>query len=294
MTTNTRKLRFWAITVVVFTQVGHVHALTVNFDYRYDTNGFFNDQRKQTLQMAGDVFSARLNDALNVVGGISSTFASPGGTGGNVTLSNFTASADTVTVFVGGRSLGGTTLGFGGSVFNSGNRGEGSNDFAPLFGTISFNSNANWYFDTDPRDVEAFNGSDFFSVALHELGHVLGIGLAPTWNNKLVGTSGNFTAFSGTNARTAFGGSNPGVTADGDHWREGLQSRVNGVAQEAAFDPTLTTGRRKYLTEVDWAALQDIGWEVAATPVPLPAAVWLLGSILVAAFRTGLRRRTRA
>jgi hypothetical protein len=56
------------------------------------------------------------------------------------------------------------------------------------------------------------------------------------------------------------------------------------------MDPTITIGTRKVFTDLDMAALDDIGWEV--TPVPVPAAVYLFGSGLLGLL--GLARRRRA
>ena len=54
------------------------------------------------------------------------------------------------------------------------------------------------------------------------------------------------------------------------------------------MDPELTTGSRKRFTDLDYAALRDIGWEVA--PVPLPAAVWLFAGGLLGLLRFARRR----
>ena len=51
---------------------------------------------------------------------------------------------------------------------------------------------------------------------------------------------------------------------DRAHWANGTQSVVYGgsTAQEAAMDPDLQNGTRKRFTELDAAAMKDIGWEV--------------------------------
>jgi len=135
-------------------------------------------------------------------------------------------------------------------------------------------------------------------VAIHEIAHVLGFGTAPSWN-RLVGSDG----FSGPNAVAAHGGSVP-LAIDGDgnpddaHWQDGTQSTVAGVDQEAAMDPAINAGTRKFFTDLDWAALADIGWEVQATdevggvpsPVPLPASVWLMAAALAGLGMLGRRR----
>src|SRR5690606_2650504 len=54
------------------------------------------------------------------------------------------------------------------------------------------------------------------------------------------------------------------LDSDLSHWRSGTFSR----GQEAAMDPTLTTGARKLLTPLDFAALDDIGWEIVGARWP--------------------------
>ena len=99
------------------------------------------------------------------------------------------------------------------------------------------------------------------------------------------------------------------ILADAVAWGKKL-----GGSQEAAMDPTLSAGTRKYFTELDWAGLADVGWEVvpgaalssetafasasipaapaaSMTPTPLPASVVLLGTALV--LTAGLRRRAQ-
>ena len=200
---------------------------------------------------------------------------------------------------MGGRVLGGNTLGQGGfggyrvsgtqSFLDtltqrgqtSATSGATATDFAPWGGQIAFDTLTSWYFDSNTATTETFSGNDFYSVALHEIGHVLGLGTADSWTNKVSG--GNFI---GENAVAAFGGNVP-LTANFAHWQEGTRSTtLAGLVQEAMMDPTLTTGTRKLPTRLDFAALNDVWKETA---VPVPAAFWLFGSALVSF--AGLRRR---
>jgi len=283
-------------------------AVTINFDYTYDTNngGFFSGAdaslRQSILNDAGIYLGSRLTDSLAAItssGGnqFDAVFSRPD-TGNLTTLTNFNVAADTLTVFVGGRALGGS-LGIGGpggynisgdpsfvnTVPQRGQLGATTNpsatDFAPWGGQITFNSDSTWYFDNNPSTTEAFSGNDFYSVALHEISHVLGIGIADSWKNKVSGTD-----FTGASAVAEFGGNVP-LESDLAHWQEGTQSTVMGAVQEALMDPTLTTDTRKLPTKLDFAALKDVGWQVTA--VPVPSAVWLFGSALVAF--AGLRRK---
>lgn len=196
---------------------------------------------------------------------------------------------DEYRIYAGGRSLSGSFLGRGGSggfgwssipsggftaseiseinaitdAFDSAvsQRGEPSG-FAAWGGHVAFDNDgtADWHYD----HTVAPTGSqdDFFSVALHEIGHAIGIGSSLEWNSLL--SNG---AFVGASAMAAYGGP---VPADLGHFEDGVLSTIRGTsaAQEAVMDPTLAPGTRKLWTTLDAAALGDIGWQVAAIPEP--------------------------
>lgn len=199
---------------------------------------------------------------------------------------------DEYRIYYGARPLSGSTLGLGGpggfsfSSFNSSgqpdnnvtyfqnelnqiaagtdsftdgytDRGEATG-FARWGGSITFDSvGTNWHFDhtASPSPGE----SDLFSVALHEIGHVLGLGASSEWND-LINTSGRFQ---GAAAVAANGGVAP--LADSGHWQQATQSTTYDgfTQQEALMDPNITNGTRKLLTKLDAAGLTDIGWDVA-------------------------------
>lgn len=163
-------------------------------------------------------------------------------------------------------------------VINAPNQ-QTANDFAMWGGIMSFDYDRNWH--DDPYSLPTSGTADLFSVALHELAHVFGIGTSDVWDNQLVGNS-----FAGLHASTLFGGNVP-TTSDGAHWANsgvgtspiaaGFEAYgvTTGDFQETAFDPSIGLGKRKVLTELDVAGLKDVGWEVAppaneAVPVPVP------------------------
>lgn len=268
-------------------------AFDIQFDYTFDGNGFFADTARQdVLNAAAGFFESYITDDLLAItsGGGNSfnpTFFNPA-TGASETINGFSVAADTLVIYVGGRDLGFGTLGLGGpGGYSAGgssafindaiSRGEGdgtadavrnpssteltATEFATWGGSISFNSSATWYFDSDTTTDEVFSGNDFYSVALHELGHVLGFGIADSWDNLINTSTGEFT---GANSVAAYGGNVP-LTSTGSHWAESTDpSPIYGTStdREAAMDPTIVTGTRKHFTELDMAGLEDIGWTI--------------------------------
>jgi hypothetical protein len=156
---------------------------------------------------------------------------------------------------------------------------RGNNGFyMPWGGSIAFDSSdTNWYFDDDFATVEAFEGqSDFFSVAVHELIHLLGFGTNTTWNNLIAGTPPTST-FTGAASAAANGG-NVLLDSGEGHWASGTMSTIYGTAtvQETLMDPSITEGTREYVTTLDLAGLADLGYSV----VPEPGTYALLFGIV--------------
>lgn len=155
--------------------------------------------------------------------------------------------------------------------------------YGPAIGTVAFDNDTNnngipdtlamldGYWHYDPDTPVASGKNDFYSVALHEMIHALGLGTSDTWSSLASGTT-----WLGTNAQALNGGSGANLIDSGTgHIRNGLISTniYTGGAQEAAMDPSLTIGTRKELTAMDVAFLQDLGYSVA--PVPEPGVLTL-------------------
>jgi len=259
--------------------------IDIAFDYRYDTNGFFNSQRQDVLEEAARIYEQRIDDRLTAIDPSASSnnwtaiFGNPA-TGSEVRLSNLEVAADQIIVFVGSRPLSSLAIGGPGGSSASGvpafvddvltrgqtgmkPNGTDDTDFGTWGGTITFSSNVNWHSDLNAPTP---GQNDLFSVALHELGHVFGFGTSDSFSN-LVNVGGQFT---GAAASDAFGGAVP-LHTDRAHFAENTTSTPPGTAtvQETLMAPEITTGTRKQITTVDWAALSDMGWEVADVAAPL-------------------------
>jgi hypothetical protein len=254
-------------------------SVSVQVDYSLDSGHFFDDpQRRTVLQAAFDAAVSRYADSFAAIEPSGSNtwqavLDNPGD-GGTVQFDNLTIPANTIVVYVGARDM--SSLGMGGpGGFSSsgtpawntlvGGRGQdnvsgvNARDFGPYGGSIAFDSqpDAGWYFGLDGSDAAIGDANDFYSVALHEMTHVLGFGTSDSWNSRVSGS-----AFTGPAATNEYDGSgNPPLSPDHSHW----QSGTSDGGKETAMDPDLTTGERKLLTALDLAAMDDLGYEIALT-----------------------------
>ena len=172
--------------------------------------------------------------------------------------------------------------------------------FGPTLGALSFDVDSDndgvedtaaqldayWSFD---HTVEVETGqSDFYSVALHELMHTLGIGTSETWDGFVSGADWTGPEL----AALTDGGINVINTPNNDdsHFLDSLQGVIYGtsIVQEAVMDPDITVGERKLLTNLDVAALADLGYSVVAVPEPTSVALVGIGAAVL------LRRRRTA
>lgn len=129
--------------------------------------------------------------------------------------------------------------------------GDELTDISPSFGSISFDSEANWHlgFDNPPREDQSFS---LLSLAMHEIGHILGLGSSPVWSNNRR-QIGDEIFFVGPNAVAANGGNPVPVEPDSGH----LKSSLSGIFNESQW-----SGVTDVPSQLDLAVLKDLGWEI--------------------------------
>lgn len=284
------------------------------------------------IEAAAGFFSAILDDDFDAIipSGSNSWTAqtlNPSGPG-NIQIQNLSIAADTVVIYAGGQSLGGDTLGrgsLGGFAGASGNvswfdnilrRGEqgttrfsdnpvqpwessAPNEAAPWGGGLTFDNDNmadsipggyTWNFDhtVDPLPGQA----DFYSLALHEIAHVLGFGTTDSFRTLITGDTPFARMFDGEATVAANGGElvflEQGLDPPG-HFIDGQMSVIFGTdtPQETLLDPTIDLGSREELTSLDAAVFSDIGFNV----VPEPSAFTL--TLLGFGFALSLRKRRK-
>ncbi|MEP5988645.1 dockerin type I domain-containing protein, partial [Rhodopirellula bahusiensis] len=127
-------------------------------------------------------------------------------------------------------------------------------DFAPVVGaiTIDTRSEVNWNFGA--VGTGDTGQSDFRAVVAHEFAHVLGFGTAPSFNRYVSGGR-----FSGPKANAVFPGSANVPLHGSSHLADSVRDVVP-TTMTSRFDGTLS--------ELDFAILDDIGWELTPDTRP--------------------------
>ncbi|GAB5561587.1 MAG: hypothetical protein SynsKO_32340 [Synoicihabitans sp.] len=340
-------------------------ALTIELDYSHDAAGtdFFGTYTaaKSALEKAASDISDVLNSSLGEIstGNSESVSGSSGSTtvnldwrfsytnpddGSSETLETFSRAADAITIFVGSRILGGSTLGQGGpggagfslgiggfesewtaamaaaetasnNIFSRGSQAptigniSGSSTFGSTTANYSLNYGpvvGNLWFDRDTdNDGDTDTGTelndywhfdhttavdsgkiDFYSVALHEILHAIGYGVSDTWSDNVSGTD-----WLGPNAIAEHGTGTGLIDGGGAHITASISSTVfqDGASQEVVMDPNISTGQRKFLTDLDIAILQDLNYSA----VPESGTFALLVGLVALGSVASRRRRRR-
>ncbi len=236
----------------------------IKFDYRFDQFKFFTPERREILNLAAKIWSSHIQDEFEPIPAGETVKFSIDSIDREVTLDQ---PIDDLLIFVSSVNLNPSELTLGeGSYYaqyilgsDRENRIQGD-DFEPWVGTIEFNSLAedSFYFDKTPTtdDDIPFDQLDFLSLALHEIGHVLGFGTAPIFRQQITNNK-----FIGTQSIKFNGGQPVPLDESGTHIRNKYSLDPNS---DALMDPVLTSGKRNLPTSLDLALLTDIGYNIFA------------------------------
>ncbi len=251
--------------------------VSIVVDFSLDTNGFFNTELKRdVMQAAADAYAVQFVDNLLAISPSGANRWSAGvnhpGTGEGINFPNLVVPENTVIVYAGAREFqtGIAAIGGPGGFSPSENHGspeflnavkhrgqvgqiaEPPTDFGPWGGFVSFNTEiTDWFFGLTTAGIGP-NDLDFFSVALHEVGHVLGFGTSGSFEALV--SQGRYTGPKAI-AEYDFGG-NPPLSADEAHWENGIADE----GQLTVMDPSSVRGTRVSLTDLDLAGFDDLGW----------------------------------
>lgn len=239
----------------------------ITFDYRFDTKGFFaSADRKKALEGAARIWGRLIKDDFaKVPKGTPIKVRDPEHPTEPAVALDIDDDIEDLVIFVGGST-------FPGSVTASSQATAGlsaitddalrtsldqrfhGTPFQPWTGWISFDESEPWYFDPDPDVPKTIPAGklDFVSVALHEMGHVLGFGTADAF--KALVKSGTFA---GAKAKAANGGAAPSLSSDGGHFA----STVLVSGKRPLMDVSDAAATRYLPTSIDLAALEDLGFQ---------------------------------
>ena len=281
-------------------------AIDIIFDYTYDTGNYFGDEQRYIMEQVAYVFESRMGgetfassiptDYLTGSNTVSATFnfdnpTTGAGTSINVgsttSEGNIVGQAGELLIFLGARSLSGSTLasagetGYGYSYSgdisawqNAFDARDSSTNYDPRAGSSQVNTNKTFYFDTDlttHADALSSGKTDFYSVMVHEIGHVMGFNTHNAWNANV---SGGY--WTGANAKAEYNGQNIplyntphwDLPTDGTPGNTGNLSPANvGCACHPSMLPSIGIDTRTSFSDLDFALLKDIGYSISASPV---------------------------
>ena len=237
----------------------------IQFDYRFDTSNWFDDSKKAVLEAAADIWENIIQDEFeNIEAGTTVHASNPNGDG--FAPFELKTEIDDLRVFAYATEFAGSQLAEAGATTYQGDRNT-ETVFQPWLGEIEFNTLTPWFFDANPSDTLEIPTAqaDFLSVAVHELGHILGISSSISAFKALINDRQEFVG----EATAAINGGSPiPLDARGSHIEDNFE--VPGLG-ENALDPKLAMGTRKLLTILDVALLDDIGYDVdysSLKPIP--------------------------
>lgn len=247
---------------------GLPHSFTIQFDYDYDTEAVLSTaSRRRLLAAAARAWTSRIADDFEAVpAGTALRARDPEHPDQDGMAFELDEPIDDLLLLVGFSTQDGPTgqLGISSHSFTY----EVANvalrkrleqryfelPFQPWVGSVSFDIETAWFFDATPETAGDIpeTESDFMTTAMHEIGHMLGVGSFEHWSDLV--ENGHFV---GEHAMMVHGGPVL-LDPDGVHVDESVLSD----GKEILMDTQTTVGTRVYPTRLDFAILQDLGYTI--------------------------------
>ena len=237
----------------------------IRIDYRFDTHGFFTDPvRRATLEGAARMWGRLLSDSFpDVPAGMFVFIKDPQDPYGSGTTFTLEYAIDDLVVFVGSAQLDGSQVALSGpsaglsgisdpTLLHALEARYSGTPFQPWTGSMSFDTATDFYFDPTPDapHTPAPGKVDFLTIAVHELGHVLGFGTSDAFKAKIA--AGSFT---GMAADALFNGPVP-LASDLRHVPDTLTFGGKRLLMNVSFP----AGVRYAPSSLDKAFFEDLGY----------------------------------
>ena len=243
------------------------NGFSIKFDYRFDTMNTFTPERRAALEAAGKIWESLLADDFeDVPANTPIRCRDPKMPDGPGMVFTVDYPIDDLAIFVAFTTVDGATNRLAVSSNSFTNQVMDApllaklearyyqSPFQPWLGQTSYDDSEAWYFDATPEteDDIPVAADDFITTALHEIGHLLGVGASAAFDKLVV--DGKFT---GARA-VAVNGAPVLLSTDMAH----VDKTVMSDGRRNLMDPSSPVGTRKRPTTLDLAILQDLGYHL--------------------------------
>ena len=297
----------WFICGFIYSTVSSYGAIDIIFDYSYDTGNYFGDEQRYIMEQVAYVFESKMGGTsftgtrpLEDVGvnGVTAKLNFDNPTtdtniqpliGSTTSDGNVIGRQDELIIFLGARSHGFSSSNVLASAGQTGtawswtsasdkdawlavkNAKNTSSLYQPIAGVSQVNTAHSFYFDTDlttHADAEVSGKYDFYTIMVHEIGHIMGFNTHNAWNANLSGSN-----WIGTEAMKQYSLQNPPngeavplVSSTNPHWNLDLNYGKVNCGCHPSMLPEVNYNYRASFSDLDFALLKDIGYSISDNP----------------------------